>query len=71
MALCMVETYCAEEPSPARQVRLPCADAVHLHCRVLQGSNVFRMQRDDTFLRLMLCCIQQLMVRHTDGNATC
>jgi hypothetical protein len=38
---------------------------------MLQGSNVFRMQRDDTFLRLMLCCIQQLMVRDTDGNATC
>jgi hypothetical protein len=34
---------------------------------VLQGSNVFRMQRDDTFLCLMLCCIQQLMVRDNGG----
>ena len=33
---------------------------------MLQGSNVFRMQRDDVFLRLMLSCIQQLMVRQSN-----
>jgi hypothetical protein len=64
-------SWCAEEPSHPRQVRVPCAYEVLSHRRVLQGSNVFRMQRDDTFQRLMLCCIQQLMVQDTDGDATC
>ena len=60
-------TCCAEEPPPAQHMRVSCADVVLLMSVLLQGSNVFRMQRDDTFLRLMLCCIQQLMVRDTDG----